>query len=662
MNYLQIIFAKLISVYIFILLASPGFAGNLYDPVLGEGYRITNQLHTNHSCLEIPSTAIEVIAPKVGQVKYVVNSELDELHDLFDGRVALKLALGGFELDAEVQFAAEHSNENLTSSLTILAKFENGKAWLKPSAILQLNAAGSSLVAQPESFFSHCGTHYLSTYELSAYALASLVFTFSNETDKLNFDARLKVAISGLGEAEATVGVALAELAGNGSVRFHAIQRGGDPSQLSTVIDSGLVDCSTSNQAPCFQAFAEALNYIKSTFPQQFKNSEGEIDPQYFQHSRPNYKAYKYVAPELEAFSLPQADIRLLEIFREEYAATILTELGNRNYAKAVATAPSSDSTLIAEAYNVIAKIDSKITILQEAMKVCNQASFNGILCKSSMDKAYTKANDITYDIAKLVVLNRTFLDFCSSLQVWQQAKEAQNVDIDELEFLMPWTLRDSVISIMNSSDFAVARDNMLIDPDLTSDQSREGFIGISALNCSRIAIESVGVTTLDFNTNPLHSIEPIAVLPNIRELNLSHATLRSGWAGLLKLQSLRKLILGHTKIRGLQGIRNSRLMFLDVSGNNYIRSRDLHHIKNLPRLEVLDISKLSRVKSLEYLPEHRRLKQLIIKQRSITNDEFEVFLLSLDRLPRLSSIRLSSTDKFCQDLRFEHIIQCEGE
>ena len=69
-------------------------AANLYQPEIGEAYRITDQNHFNQSCVDISAQAVELIAPKVGHLSYKMNTNAESVQDIFDGRVALKLSSG----------------------------------------------------------------------------------------------------------------------------------------------------------------------------------------------------------------------------------------------------------------------------------------------------------------------------------------------------------------------------------------------------------------------------------------------------------------------------------------------------------------------------------------------------------------------------------------
>ena len=135
-----------------------------------------------------------------------------------------------------------------------------------------------------------------------------------------------------------------------------------------------------------------------------------------------------------------------------------------------------------------------------------------------------------------------------------------------------------------------------------------------------------------------------------------------SGWEGLQNLKSLRELTIGRAKIRGLQGITNPRLESLDISESPFIRDRDLVYIEGLNRLEVLDLSNMSKLKSLRHLAPHRRLQTIVLKEHSIEDGELEDFLSRTDEFRRLTKIELSERDPLCQDLRFEHIVQCLGD
>ena len=82
-----------------------------------------------------------------------MNTNAESVQDIFDGRVALKLSLGAFELDGEVAFASEKTNESLTSSLTVIAKMDNGKIQVLPSAELALNSLGKASRSDRDVFF-----------------------------------------------------------------------------------------------------------------------------------------------------------------------------------------------------------------------------------------------------------------------------------------------------------------------------------------------------------------------------------------------------------------------------------------------------------------------------------------------------------------------------
>ena len=267
--------------------------------------------------------------------------------------------------------------------------------------------------------------------------MGSLIFSFSDESDKLSFDARLKVALSGLGEAEAEIHVLLSELGGKGHVKFHALQLGGNPSELSKVIDSSLLDCRTDNQGPCFSSFATMVDYARDDFPKQFLAEDGTLDYKRFRKTKPQYRTYVQIDPELENLGIKAEEIQLLHTLRDEYAAQVLLELGRRNYVRAIQSSVSSTHPEVTErAAGIIDQINERMLILNEGIDACNQPEFDGEFCRRKLDEAYLNSSKIKIDMSVLNFTRKNLLDFCGALQSWQSSYEGGNLTEMQLEAL----------------------------------------------------------------------------------------------------------------------------------------------------------------------------------------------------------------------------------
>ncbi len=222
-----------------LILASPVWGANTYEPFLGEARHVWQAQPLNRSCVSIPAEAQEFLPPKVGDVQFVAQSEFSSIDEVLGGRASMSLDMPSFDVSGEVDFAREFRKREFVSSVSVIANFNTGMLRLRPDVeSLSLSPAGmaAALSGSKESFLGVCGTDFLAQYHLSGAFIGSLLFTFGNAMDKMHFDARVAVEIAGVGGGSASVKTLLEHVSEQVSIKLKAIQLGGTPEKLGRAL------------------------------------------------------------------------------------------------------------------------------------------------------------------------------------------------------------------------------------------------------------------------------------------------------------------------------------------------------------------------------------------------------------------------------------------
>lgn len=114
------------------------------------------------------------------------------------------------------------------------------------------------------------GDEFVSGIEYGASLLVNLKIDYGSNKDKSDIGGKLDVDIyGGVFNVGGELKFLKEETKSSVKITVRAIQNGGDPKQLLTVIPNNIITCSLENPKPCFDMFAEAVDYSKTKFQAQ---------------------------------------------------------------------------------------------------------------------------------------------------------------------------------------------------------------------------------------------------------------------------------------------------------------------------------------------------------------------------------------------------------
>lgn len=138
-----------------------------------------------------------------------------------------------------------------------------------------LTKLGEKYAADKANLFKNCGDSFISAIEYGGALHANMRFDFRNKQDKEDIGGNISV---GVGPGGAPVFKLTGSLNFLDDKTKNSIvislsfsQRGGNPLELSKVINPLVVQCTLDNAKECLRSFEILANYARDNFPAQFK-------------------------------------------------------------------------------------------------------------------------------------------------------------------------------------------------------------------------------------------------------------------------------------------------------------------------------------------------------------------------------------------------------
>jgi hypothetical protein len=119
-----------------------------------------------------------------------------------------------------------------------------------------------------------CGDYLITSYEEGAVLILSMKILFSSKEEKKNFQTKIGVSVGGFINASASINKAAEEMKLSGRIEISAYQMGGDPTQLSKLLASSVIDCDIKDIKSCQDTAKSLINYVSNIFPTQFSKDE----------------------------------------------------------------------------------------------------------------------------------------------------------------------------------------------------------------------------------------------------------------------------------------------------------------------------------------------------------------------------------------------------
>jgi hypothetical protein len=189
----------------------------------------------------------------------------------------------GFSVDAKARFklisgsARARFSRSLTNNSLSIGMFYVGDYRLGVERIDQANLQWLVQPGAPD-WLTRCGDQLLLQRERGGQLFLVYRIDFSSAEAKQEFEGAVGISVPA-GDINSAVNRASSRFEGRASVHVEALQVGGDPTRLSSILGAGgpdanagriITECSLTNLAPCGQFMQNAINYASAQTPGSF--------------------------------------------------------------------------------------------------------------------------------------------------------------------------------------------------------------------------------------------------------------------------------------------------------------------------------------------------------------------------------------------------------
>lgn len=267
-----------------------------------------------------------------------IDMAYEDLLSTLNGSVDIDVNFPVVRVSAGASIAKEMSTSTYSSSYTFSASSTPRKRVLLPidqDAGYTLTTAGERVANDYQgSIQDLVGDEFVTGIEYGASIVVNLKIDYGSNRDKSDIGGYLDVDLYG---GVFNVGGELRflddEKKSSVQITVRAMQQGGDPKQLLTVIPNNIIQCSLENPNPCFDMFSSAVDYSKNKFPDQLNSLDDYNVVHYFTTRYENSSLeLKKLAPEYQVISFATkwliSDLEndfQLALVDESRASTLLT-------------------------------------------------------------------------------------------------------------------------------------------------------------------------------------------------------------------------------------------------------------------------------------------------------------------------------------------------
>ncbi len=201
------------------------------------------------------------------EVTYAQDVTYDQVVDTVSGGLNLGVKINIFDIKGAADFASQESSDAFSSTITLTSS-----AAVK-SAVLQnvrLNDLGKAMI-QPENkakIRSACGDEFVSQINYSAKLFVNTKFHFTSAQDRQEFKGNAHLSLLAIGEIGGQISILSDNIKKNSSVSITARQIGGNPEELSKILDDSVISCNLAEfETKCLPMLKALVKYAREDFP-----------------------------------------------------------------------------------------------------------------------------------------------------------------------------------------------------------------------------------------------------------------------------------------------------------------------------------------------------------------------------------------------------------
>lgn len=259
-----------------------------------------------------------------------IDMSYDDVLTTLNGSVDVDVNFPIVRVSAGASLAKEMASSTYSSSYTFSASSTPKKRLLLPKDQNQgytLSAAGENVANNYQTQIQKLvGDEFVTGIEYGANVLVNLKIDYGSNKDKSDIGGYLDVDLyGGVFNVGGQLKYLKDEVKSSVKITVRAIQQGGDPKQLLTIIPNNIITCSLDNPKPCFDMFYEAVKYAKSGFNQQLNDlSDYNVVRYYTMRYENSSLALKALVPEYQV--VRNATKWLITELEDDFKQAILDE------------------------------------------------------------------------------------------------------------------------------------------------------------------------------------------------------------------------------------------------------------------------------------------------------------------------------------------------
>lgn len=360
-------------------------------PQLGSAYFSNKHKVTAVKCVE--ATTLPKVGQAVGDLKYTNEASFEKIASAFGGSISANLSVPFVKAGASLTYARE--NAATDTRMNWFFEFHaTPKSEKMDDADLKVSASGErARQNRVRGVAEICGDEFVYQIDYGAKLIATMSIEFASKEDKTAFEAAAHVDVNfvaGSASASGSINKMNQRMGSRTTVKVEAHQTGGNPGELSAILQAGVVDCNLSNMSQCLNTFGEVVRYANNNFRNQLIHGDG--------YSVVRYHTMPYV--DSAAFDLePDGGFPMLQETVKRKRAQIQEEYENQaiiydkaNYIRNKLRHFTPPNQLV-QVEDIFRRSFANMTTLTEAMELCLANPDQGCLNQPIDLQTYDRAN-----------------------------------------------------------------------------------------------------------------------------------------------------------------------------------------------------------------------------------------------------------------------------
>lgn len=258
-----------------------GSAENTANGAIGQAYRSeTNTLVVGKGCVKEKGKADgaeqgSFAGESSAEVRADVDLSFEQVVDEISGGLNAGAKFGIFSVEGAGDYASREASDDFSSTISLIGDVRLKR---KVAQELELTEFGKSVIGADgqvkENVYNVCGDEFVSQITYGAKLFINTKFRFESAQDKEEFKGKASVSLAAIGELGGQMSKLSDRLKRTTKITISARQIGGDVSQLSQVIHSGIFSCNLAEfDQKCLPMLVNLSDYANTTFKDSLKNA-----------------------------------------------------------------------------------------------------------------------------------------------------------------------------------------------------------------------------------------------------------------------------------------------------------------------------------------------------------------------------------------------------